>query len=386
MNRNFQAVKSIINDKFFGWSTNRKLLIIESDDWGAIRTSDKASYLKLEEAGYDMALSCYNLDALESNSDLSELYSVLNKHVDINGRPACFTANIVTANPDFKAISDGGFETYIYESVDTTCQRVTNSDQVINLWNQGLDAKVFIPQMHCREHLRYWEWMNRLYQGDKETVDTFLLKMCGLPAATSRSKTSFFKTPYVTEDILNKNSTSMSELITPGFQIFNKIFSFMPSSVVAPNVGWTDETERVWASLGVQYIQGGRVQVIDGLSRRRFKQHYLGQKNKHNMMYLVRNCTFEPAKGLKFDQHSALRQICKAFDSNKPAIITSHRVNYISRIKEKNRSHSLAQLDDLLKVVKKMYPNVEFISSHELGEIIRKDNKSNSSKSAEIGL
>ena len=34
-----------------GWSTSRKLLVIESDDWGSIRMPDQSTYQKLLKSG-----------------------------------------------------------------------------------------------------------------------------------------------------------------------------------------------------------------------------------------------------------------------------------------------------------------------------------------------
>ena len=52
------------------WRTEKKIIVIESDDWGSIRTSDKASYKILERKGYEMFKSPYSLDSLESNDDV----------------------------------------------------------------------------------------------------------------------------------------------------------------------------------------------------------------------------------------------------------------------------------------------------------------------------
>ena len=46
--------------------TNKKIVVIESDDWGSIRTSNREAYDTLLQDGYDMSKSPYTLDALES--------------------------------------------------------------------------------------------------------------------------------------------------------------------------------------------------------------------------------------------------------------------------------------------------------------------------------
>ena len=86
------------------WRTNKKIVVIESDDWGSIRTSGKDAYNALLDSGYAMSSSPYTLDALESNEDMLALYETLNSVKDKNGNPACFTTNMILANPDFEAI------------------------------------------------------------------------------------------------------------------------------------------------------------------------------------------------------------------------------------------------------------------------------------------
>ncbi|WP_051221946.1 hypothetical protein [Neptunomonas japonica] len=376
MNRKIQAIKSIATNKVFGWKTKRKLLVIESDDWGAIRTSSKEAYDRLSILGYDMTSSCYNLDSLETNEDLEALYNVLNKYKDINNRPVCFTANIVTANPDFQIIKDSGYKNYGYESVINTCLNTSGSENVVELWKQGFNENVFFPQLHCREHLRFWEWMDKLSNNCDETLTTFHLGMCGLPVSTSKNKTSFFRTPYIKEDYLKKKSLSSAALIKPAFEIFERIFGFRPSSVVAPNVGWTSETESIWEECGIKFIQGGKVQIIDNIESKKFLYHYLGQSNNKGMLYLVRNCTFEPAKGIKFNHEQAFFEVNKAFNNDQPAIVSTHRVNYVGKIKPENRDHSLKELEMFLSSIVNKWPDVEFITSCELGELIANDHNS----------
>ena len=62
-----------------GWRTNRKIVVIESDDWGTIRMSSKEAFNSLLKKGYPVDQCPYNkYDALESNQDLEMLFDVLN--------------------------------------------------------------------------------------------------------------------------------------------------------------------------------------------------------------------------------------------------------------------------------------------------------------------
>ena len=49
-----------------------------------------------------------------------------------------------------------------------------------------------------------------------------------------------------------------------------------------------------------------------------------------------------------------------------PVVISSHRVNYIGRISERNRDENLNLLDKFLAFIVETHPDVVFLSSAEL--------------------
>ena len=102
------------------------------------------------------------------------------------------------------------------------------------------------------------------------------------------------------------------------------------------------------------------------------KIHFLGNKSKHNQIYLVRNAFFEPSLFYSNQTvENTLNRINIAFNWNKPAIIGSHRVNYIGFINEKNRDENLNLLKILLTSIIKKWPDVEFMTSDQLGHLIK---------------
>ena len=62
--------------------------------------------------------------------------------------------------------------------------------------------------------------------------------------------------------------------------------------------------------------------------------------------------------------------ITTAFSSGKPAVISTHRINYIGYIDEKFRTANLSLLKQLIKELVTRYPDVEFMTSDELGSLI----------------
>lgn len=59
-----------------------------------------------------------------------------------------------------------------------------------------------------------------------------------------------------------------------------------------------------------------------------------------------------------------------AFRWNKAAIISTHRINFIGLIDNRNREKNLKLFKILLSEIVKRWPDVEFITSEQLGDII----------------
>lgn len=355
------------------YRTNKKIVVIESDDWGSIRTSNKNAYDSLLKKGYNMAKSPYTLDALESNTDLLELYDVLNSVRDKNDNPAVFTANMIMANPNFDAIAKNGFTKYEYETVDKTLKKYEGRNQVRKLWKVGMESKVFFPQLHAREHVRYWDWMNALKGNNEEALFTFKLGMCGVPRVVSEKGQSFFHPPYIDDKILSEHNVDLNTLISEGVELFKAEFGFYSKTTIAPNCGWTSSSEKIWVNNGVEFLQGGFLQEHHCINKTKYIPHYLGEKSKtKGLTYLVRNCTFEPSTSTNLNYwKGTFNQVEKAFNKKTPAIISSHRVNFIGEIDKRNRENGLEQLNKLLAKIIKKWPDVIFLNSSELANEIK---------------
>src|SRR5690554_1574593 len=179
MRKNIKSILSRNITNARGWRTNRKIVIIESDDWGSIRMPHKESILKLKEQGFQVEKCAYmQNDSLESNEDLECLFDF----IENRKRKPVITANFLTANPDFERIRQSNFERYYYENLDETLSRYPNHDKVKNLWLEGLSNKYLVPQLHGREHLNFNVWMHDLKKGNKETLDSFDLNIFGVSA------------------------------------------------------------------------------------------------------------------------------------------------------------------------------------------------------------
>ena len=132
--------------------------------------------------------------------------------------------------------------------------------------------------------------------------------------------------------------------------------------------------ETVLNEKGVELIQGSIYQLEPRIGSRPKKNfHYCGEKNRWGQRYNVRNCFFEPTSNPNQDWiNSCLCQIQTAFRWKKPAIIGSHRVNYIGNIDVSNRDVNILQLKELLTTIVKKWADVEFVSSDKLLDIMNR--------------
>jgi hypothetical protein len=358
------AAATLINRK--GKSVNAKYVIIESDDWGAIRTPSKEALIAFENKGLDLSKSIYKADALASEEDLQRLFTVLKKHKGSDGKPAKITANAIMANPDFQKIKASNFKEFHYERFTETFKKYPVHKNNLALWKEGIQEGVFKPQFHGREHLNYKRWLQVLQSNNVAA------HFCFDWNATYSGKDDYsFMEAYdwdVPEDILEQK-----EVISDGLRIFKEVFGEDSKSFIAPCYNWDPKIEEELVNNNMKLIQGISNQYIPTGKFDHYipLKHSFGDQNKLGITYNVRNCFFEPSMNPSKDWvASCLAQISSAFHWKKPAVICSHRINYVGFIDEYNRERGLQSLDLLLKTIVKKWPDVRFISTDELAEIV----------------
>ena len=163
------------------------------------------------------------------------------------------------------------------------------------------------------------------------------------------------------------------KVIQDAATIFKETFGYASKSFIAPCYNWDSDLEEVLAKQEVKWIQGIRrqMQPTGAFGHYIPLTHKFGDKNNWGQKYNVRNCILEPTMNPNRDWvNSCLSQISSAFYWNKPAVICSHRINYIGFIDEKNRDRGLRDLNNLLKKIVQKWPEVKFISTDELDRFI----------------
>lgn len=344
------------------------MLVIESDDWGSIRMSSKDAFQSLLKKGYCVDQCPYNIyDALESNQDLEMLFDVLGSVKGGDGKPAVLTANNIVANPDFHKIKESGFQEYHYEPFIETLRRYPKHDKVLELYQQGIQDGVVMPQFHGREHVHVLHWLEGLRTGNAKAIDTFAHQMFSVFLGERSNCNKEYLNAMA---FYNKSEKEFIEVsVTSGIDMFESIWGFKNETVIAPCYQWHPDLEETFYTCGIKIIQGGRAQISPNFNKEGYTviRHFNGQKNKLDQIYTVRNVVFEPSMNRNKNWVDAsLREISNAFFWKQPAIISSHRLNYIGWLNPENRDENLRLLGNLLKNVMKKWPDVIFISSDQL--------------------
>lgn len=356
-----------------GWRTRKKYVIIESDDWGSIRMPSNEAYNNLIKAGIDLdddeGRRFNKYDTLATSADLSLLFEVLSSVKDSTNRAAVMTPVSVVANPDFKKISGSDFKEYHYESFTETLLKYPGCENSFNIWKEGIKKRLFIPQFHGREHLNVQSWLKALQAGNKKVMVAYQNQMWGISTANDPEIKLELQAAF---DFHNQEDLNYQEgVIASGLDLFEDLFGFRATYFVPPNGPFSTQLEKVCGQKGIKYIAVSKIQQ-EPVGGGKFKKnlHWLGQSNKSGILYLTRNCHFEPSQEGRDWVDSCLRDISIAFSLFKPAVVSSHRVNYIGALREHNRSNGLKQLNTLLNTIIKKWPDTEFITSSELGNLI----------------
>lgn len=368
------SIKHIITQNYLnipGWHTNRHIVIIESDDWGSIRMPSREVYEDFLHRGIAVENDPYcRYDCLATADDLSALFEVLSSVHDINGHPAILTANAVVANPDFEKIKASGYKDYFYEPFIETLKRSPRHIDAFGLWRQGMNDGIFHPQFHGREHLNVKKWLRALQSGDEITRLSFDSGTFGLTSYVDERIKNNYMGAF--NSGLDEDIKDYDTIITEGQQLFEQLFGYKSETFIATTYTWNPKIEKSLKRNGIKYLQGlvhQSVPLDDEITFSWKKDNFCGKKSQEGLTYLIRNCFYEPSQNLG-TKEDCLNRVKIAFRWHKPATICMHRLNVIGSIDERNRTNNLEGLQWLLKEIVRLYPDVEFMSSDGLGNII----------------
>jgi hypothetical protein len=352
--------------------TTSKIVVFESDDWGLDGIVSRRLYDALAAEGLIDTGDRFNRCGRESVEDLEMLYETLAGFSDSAGRPPALTANFVMANPDFEAVSDSGFTRYSWIPIDDAT-RAPREAGLLGKYQEGLRRGLFRPQYHGRDHIGAESWLQALQRGDPRAH-------AGLRHGVPMSSHSRFLENEYTENDGGRMTPlprgAIREKVHEGMALFDRVFGMPSLTSIAPAYLWSEDVEWALRQEGVRCMQAGSHQLlpcVDGPSPIDVR-HELGEQGSTGVAYLVRNCQFEPSRDGEPAVGECLSAIGFAFARGLPAIIDSHRVNYVGAVDPASRDRNLRSLRDLIQGILRCFPAVRFATSDQLaGPLLARD-------------
>lgn len=358
----------------------KKYICFESDDWGSYRLPLPPKRQKLYQLPVQLdepGAEFFNeFDAIESSEDVDALINTLlnagkNNSERFQQQPK-FTFLHATRNPNFEKIKASDFKQYYSESIEESYLKIWGTSALFAT-KKAISENLIRAEFHCREHLNVPFWMDQIINGDAETL---LAAENEFWSYINNNKNQvYYQASFHLND--SKRINQYQDILASGIADFERLFDYLPEYFVAPNAPYSNKLLPILKQNGIQLICGGRLQ-LEPMGNGKMKKNYRipGIKWLDGFYYVKRNAFFEPADKSHDWVDQCLKQINAAFSKNQPAVISSHRVNYVSGGSVKNRDHGLKELDKLLKMILKNWPEVEFITSNQLLEFYKNEPKS----------
>ena len=307
------------------WGAAR-VVVIESDDWGLCGFFPAAAPTAAARAHLGGGFPPPYWDStLEDSADVAALAGLLARHAGRDGLPPVLQANMIVS-----ALEPPGAE----RPADVAWRRIDLPDLPRGYARPGLvaavdaaiGAGVWRPELHGAFHY------------DPARREAALATHPGLR-------------PLLEETVLCPGSDTAWELgcwratgelrgeLARSVAVFTARFGHRPVSVCAPDYVWDPRCERLWAEQGLTVIQAKREQLDSRrprggmVARGRKALARAWDRWRHpERSYLDRNCRFEPAQAP--DSAAALAgclaAIRQAWARGEPAIVETHRVNFVS--------------------------------------------------------
>ena len=357
-----------------GWRTKRRIVVFCVDDYGNVRLASRRARANLDRAGLEVRSRFDALDTLETRADLEYLYETLSSVKDSRGRAAVFTPYALPCNIDFEKMAAEDYRRYHYELLPQTYAKLAADDPTAyagawSLWQEGMRAGLLAPQFHGREHLNVKVLEEKLARKDPE-VRTALRNRSYTSLSSSGYDTISYTAAYAFWRYAENEA--FAPILTDGLDAFERVYGYRARCFTPPAYEAHPVLYPVLAQGGIRYLEGPLlIRQHEGEGKYRRGLGYTGKTNESGQTHIVRNVVFEPTDDRGVDWVAyALRQIEAAFRWNRPAIISSHRVNFCGHIDEQNRKSGLDALHTLLRRIVVRWPDTEFRTAGELGDLI----------------
>lgn len=327
-----------------------KAVVIESDDWGLCAWSaDMQAFRVLADtpAFRHPSGRRYGGSTLESAADLRDMVALLGEFTGDDGIPPVIQANMIMASPDYGHLSPPLFD------VDTL--PLIDFPQAPSRWKRpGLDKAVkdagvsgaWWPELHGLHHLPQHAWLTALRRGESDARRAHEQQspVCGAVEPLGE---------YGASEPIDLRRENLRLAV----EKFRRCFGRAPASFCPPDYHWDDRLDRDAAALGLHIFQG----VAEAAGKRmpriwRLFHRYRWPLFEGDRFMMPPRIAFEPigsegtSAALGAERtHRAARD---AWNQGQPAVISTHRMNYV-HLKPEWVEAGRAALRDLLARLRK---------------------------------
>ena len=352
-----------------GFVFARPLLVLQSDDWGRVGVRDKQGWDELRSSGLNLGERNYDFYSFETAEDVEAIVSLLGRHRDSTGRPACLGMNFIMANVDFAKVVAEDFRQIHLRALTEGLPDGWNRPGLFQAYREGISAGVLSPTVHGATHFcrpAAERYLN--HPGERGALLRTLWKS-GVPYIHWRMPWIGFEYSDPGE---NGRETFLSSEIQQGLiadtvKTFTSFFSKAPGSACAPGYRANQSTHDAWAKTGIQVAQSGPGSITPP----HFESY--GEKNDEakTMLHLHRTMDFEPSAAQEFSLDACLRMAEDSFARGIPAIVSVHSINFHSTLKD-FRTRTLTLLDDFLKALESRHPDLLYVRDEDVYDLVDK--------------
>ena len=347
------------------WSRLRAV-VLESDDWGLCAWSpDEAAHRELAvlPAFRGAAGRRYGGSTLESAADVRQLASLLGEFRGADGFAPVWQANTVMAAPDYARLHAPEFAC---EALPTLAHPHAPSRWARpGLWEEidaARESGVWWPELHGLHHLPESAWLRALREGAPDARRAFELQSPVCEAVASSGE-------FDVSEPLAVRRRNLEQAVAH----FRARFGRSPESFCPPDYRCDAEVDRGALRLEIHTIQGRPERPVPPLTRLfHIFARYRFPDIEGGMFYMPPRIAFEPgaaADSRRLGTDAAFRRIREAWARAQPAVVSTHRANFV-QIDPARSVSGLAQLRELLERLANA--GAVFLTDAELTTLLRR--------------
>lgn len=341
-----------------GFTFDRPLVVLQSDDWGRAGISDRNAWNELRSLGLNLGEHSYDFYSLETAGDVAELISLLLRHSDSTGRCARLGMNFILANVDFAKVKAGGFRQIFLCTLANGLPEGWSRPGLFEAYREGIQTSVLSPALHGLTHFCRRAMERHLSDSSSRGILLRTLWDAGTPYIHERMPWAGFEywDPERTRESFLPPETQQ-DLIASAVKAFAEVFSRPPRSACAPGYRANWATHKGWAANGIRVAQNGPGRMI--------APHF----DANGILHLYRSLDFEPGINDGFSLVDCLHSAREYFARSLPLIVSLHSINFHSTLKN-FRGPTIALLDQFLSAVEANNSNLLYLTDEDLYRVI----------------